>query len=157
MKNNFLSPVGNIAQLSLSTLVILVVISWVAAGLHTVSGGNPVSGIVAFAFAEELARFLALFVVASQLPLNRRTVIITIGASFGLLEISNAFFPENYASLEAQTSPFWLLAGFEFIFGFLFHSALTWIAALVRDRSSSALAFILTWTIHTAWNALLMS
>ena len=130
--------------------------SWIAS-LSAGSLAALVPLVVVYAIAEEIARIGAVLIFAARAQFSIRETAVLTGIGFGLLEISNAFFPERYASVEAQTSPFWLLAGFEFGFGFLLHAALTVMLLTTQRRMGWLAAFAFVCTVHAGWNALLQA
>lgn len=115
----------------------------------------PFQALVTYAAAEEIARLIAIALLFRYWALAPRTIVLIIASAFATLEISNAFFPEQYASLEAQTAPFALLAAFEFGFGLLLHGALTLLALWLIRRAGYWAAFPVLTLVHSAWNFLM--
>ncbi|KAA5802436.1 hypothetical protein F1654_11495 [Alkalicaulis satelles] len=136
-------------------LLFIAAFSVLAFGAHALILSSFVPNFITFAFFEEIARACALCVIAREVAAPIKPSAVKIGIAFGALEISNAFFPERYASIEAQTSPFALLAAFEFGFGFLLHAALALLMLWIRRRAGWAPAIIATIVVHVGWNVLL--
>jgi len=79
-----------------------------------ISNALSVPGPYFAALFEELARVLLVLIAIHKFNFRKKVIILIIGSSIGVLEITNAFFPENYATIESQNAPFLLLAFFEF-------------------------------------------
>ena len=127
--------------------------------LLIISRSIPIGGfvvVVLFAAAEELVRGAATQVALKRLRLGLWVCAFHVGLAFGILEISNALFPDRYASQEAREAPFLLLAIFEFLFGFLLHASLTAIMYLTINRVGLVVAILVMTALHSTVNALLL-
>lgn len=111
--------------------------------------------LIFYALIEESARVVALFYASKQHALRFWTTVWSVGAGFAIVEISNAFFPDQYSSEEARNAPFALLAAFEFLFGFLLHGGLTAVMLALKRRFGWVLGFAATLGLHVLWNVAL--
>lgn len=110
-------------------------------------------GVIAFgAIAEESARLLSIYFIMKHWHFFGFRLALIVGISFGALEVSNAFFPDNYISLEGRSAPFILLASLEFITGFILHFLITTGVIFLVNRIGIWAAFITASMLHASWN-----
>ena len=144
-----------LAKAWLLAAVLIVAASGLAVLVVTATNMVQFQALVVYAAAEETARCAAIALLFRYWTLAPRTIVLIIASAFGTLEISNAFFPDRYASVEAQTAPFALLAAFEFGFGFLLHGALTLLALWLIRRAGYWAALPILGVTHSMWNLMM--
>ncbi|MGX6646431.1 hypothetical protein ACWCOP_00640 [Maricaulaceae bacterium MS644] len=112
-----------------------------------------VPALLFYAATEEGVRFTALRYAAGRQALKFWTIVWSVGAGFAVVEISNAFFPDQYRSEEAKAAPFALLAAFEFLFGLLIHGSLTAVMLALSKRIGWIIGVATALGLHVLWNA----
>lgn len=141
--------------LYLITVVFVAILTLIGYAIYDTIPDFFISSLVYFVIVEEVARAAALRYGLRQKRFTFWTTVIVIAAGFAVVEISNAFFPEQYASVEARNAPFALLAAFEFIFGFLLHSILTAVMLALKQRIGWIVGFGGAFALHWLWNGAL--